>query len=873
MKKYKHLLIVTFLIPLTGIAQNTISPRLESVMNENKGKIVQAIFRLSEQWNADSALTLYSQQKITASQQAKQTVISCEKFTKQKQRSFLQAIEEVRTSGAKIQKIYPFKTANLIAVWANEITIRTLANHKDVSYVYYDHADYKLLPSYKGEIVESKSNATSGIIAIQARKMWELGYTGRGRKALGVDTGVNTEHPSIAKRFLGNYAPLSESFYSYNNVTPVDISNSSHGTHTIATVLGRTAKYGDTIGIAYNAYYMVSDPIVSITSEIRRMSEILECFEWALNPDGNPETTNDIPDVITNSWGLTNTYNIEDCDLPEMLVFNALEAAGVAVVFSAGNDGPEAGTIGIPANIARSTTNIFSVGAVNANNQTWPIANFSSRGPTNCPAEPGTPLHIKPEVVAPGVNVYSAQGLDSYGSLSGTSMAAPHVTGAVLLLKEAFPDVTGTEILMALYETSTDLGEVGEDNTYGRGMINVWAAFQYLSQSHTPAEPLTGGDIQISATALFEKIGNDTIISTEINIENIGTADVSIEKFDVSVNNQQFTKDTSIMVTVGGVSSVNLKFSIAELPQSIYYDIDIYVKTATGSDIDTINNKTALSLTKPYFVSLPYTETFENADFDLRGAKVIIRNPDNAFTWRSDTVPRFNGGTQSATMKFRFYSDLLQRDIMELFPIKIGNASELKLGFKYAYALGSIFTKDSLCVIISTDGVNYNDTVLIKTGETLATVNGWYYSKLFVPDTPDKWKYANVDLSQFIGNENIWIRFETVNDNGNDLFIDDIAVYEGEDPLPIDNETISASTQQLILYPNPAKSVVNVMFSQSVNKCNIRVFDLSGREIPVFFDFTSNNEIQIKLPYLRSGIYLVEVVYDNEVKTLRFIVN
>ena len=63
------------------------------------------------------------------------------------------------------------------------------------------------------------------------------------------------------------------------------------------------------------------------------------------------------------------------------------------------------------------------------------------------------------------------------------------------------------------------------------------------------------------------------------------------------------------------------------------------------------------------------------------------------------------------------------------------------------------------------------------------------------------------------------------------------------------------------------------MFSHSVNKYNIRVFDLAGREVPVYFDLTSNKEIQVKLPQLRQGIYLVEVVYDNEVKTLRFIVN
>ena len=68
-------------------------------------------------------------------------------------------------------------------------------------------------------------------------------------------------------------------------------------------------------------------------------------------------------------------------------------------------------------------------------------------------------------------------------------MAAPHVSGAILLLKEAFPFLSGEELLWALYLSAVDLGIPGEDNIYGMGMIDVHAAFQHLIQIHTPVDP------------------------------------------------------------------------------------------------------------------------------------------------------------------------------------------------------------------------------------------------------------------------------------------------------------------------------------------------------------------------------------------------
>ena len=107
----------------------------------------------------------------------------------------------------------------------------------------------------------------------------------------------------------------------------------------------------------------------------------------------------------------------------------------------------------------------------------YTIAGFSSRGPAgpNCGPEEN---RIKPEVSAPGVNIYSSVPGGGYGYLDGTSMAAPHVAGVVALMRSANPDVDVITIKQVLMATATDLGDAGEDNDYGHGFIDAYAAVQ-----------------------------------------------------------------------------------------------------------------------------------------------------------------------------------------------------------------------------------------------------------------------------------------------------------------------------------------------------------------------------------------------------------
>jgi subtilisin family serine protease len=176
-----------------------------------------------------------------------------------------------------------------------------------------------------------------------------------------------------------------------------------------------------------------------------------ECMEFLLAPyplGGDPFADGDVnlaPDVINNSWGCP---RMEGC-FPETLRtgVEALRAAGIMMVVSAGNEGPACGTAATPpANYDAS----FSVGATTVEGQ---AVGFSSRGPVG-----GLP---KPDIAAPGQLVRSSVPGDGYAYASGTSMAAPHVAGAVALLWSAdtilIGDVGGTEELLCRTATPREV--------------------------------------------------------------------------------------------------------------------------------------------------------------------------------------------------------------------------------------------------------------------------------------------------------------------------------------------------------------------------------------------------------------------------------
>jgi subtilisin family serine protease len=148
-------------------------------------------------------------------------------------------------------------------------------------------------------------------------------------------------------------------------------------------------------------------------------------------------------------------------------VVNELVDLGVVVVCAAGNEGYYGfRTINSPASAKKA----IAVGATSYNSST--IAGFSSKGPVGF----GDNITVKPDVVAPGVSIWSTVPPDGYTLMSGTSMATPHVSGVVALMLQANPNLTPEDVKEILAKTAVDLGEEGKDNVYGYGLVNAYYA-------------------------------------------------------------------------------------------------------------------------------------------------------------------------------------------------------------------------------------------------------------------------------------------------------------------------------------------------------------------------------------------------------------
>jgi bacillopeptidase F len=297
--------------------------------------------------------------------------------------------------------------------------------------------------------------------------VWTLGFTGQGIVVATLDTGVDLDHPALGPKWRGGTNSWFDPHGEHPD-TPTDLDG--HGTQTMGIIVAGEAG-GQAIGVAPGARWIAAKIFNDVGSTF--LSDIHLSFQWILDPDGNPNT-DDAPDVVNNSWGFGIPNN---CSLEFQPDIDALRAAGIAVVFAAGNTGPSAPSSESPANNPGS----LSVGAVDENLAIYDFFGVigSSRGPSACDAS------IFPRVVAPGVDVMTTD--LSFGGLlidpvlaTGTSVSAPHVAGGLALLKSAFGTVPLSALEAAIVETAQDLGDVGPDNVYGAGIIGLVAAYNRL---------------------------------------------------------------------------------------------------------------------------------------------------------------------------------------------------------------------------------------------------------------------------------------------------------------------------------------------------------------------------------------------------------
>ncbi|MDI3390072.1 S8 family serine peptidase [Streptomyces sp. B-S-A8] len=286
----------------------------------------------------------------------------------------------------------------------------------------------------------AESNAQIG-----SPEAWEAGLTGKGVKVAVLDTGVDADHPDLAGRIA-----TSKSFIEGQEVADKD----GHGTHVTSTVGGSGAgSDGKEKGVAPGAELAVGKVLSDEGSGTE--SQIIAGMEWAAK---------DVDAKIV-SMSLGSRAPSDGTDPMAQAVNTLTEETGALFVIAAGNSGAP-GSIGSPGAADAALT----VGAVDAQDQAAP---FTSKGPRYGDQA------LKPDLSAPGVEILAARsglapGSGLYTSMSGTSMATPHVAGAAALLAEKHPDWSGPQLKDALMSSAKTLTDSPYD--LGAGRVSVSGA-------------------------------------------------------------------------------------------------------------------------------------------------------------------------------------------------------------------------------------------------------------------------------------------------------------------------------------------------------------------------------------------------------------
>ena len=392
----------------------------------------------------------------------------------------LDILDQAAQAG-EARDIHSLWLANVVVAKATPAVVQQIADRDDVAYVNYDRpVGFDVFPVQPGQS-DGGGVITAiecGVQLMNAPTAWSNGYTGSGVIVADIDTGTCITHPDIANQIWvnpgeipgnnidddGNGYADDVNGWSFDGGGSSNFINDTngHGSHTAGTVAGDGTQ-GTECGMAPDATLQTIKFWNSLSGE----GAAWNCMQYSLDNGAA---------LSTNSYGWAHAWN-PDRVTWRMLCENAF-AAGFIQIFAAGNEG----TNGVDA--VRTPGDVPDQITVGATNCAMNIASFSSRGPVTWQNVSGyndwpyPPGKLKPTISAPGDGTVSHSICSGYRTLSGTSMATPHVAGAVALMLQANPNLDHYQVKQILKDIAIDRGTSGPDNTYGHGFVDAWAAVQ-----------------------------------------------------------------------------------------------------------------------------------------------------------------------------------------------------------------------------------------------------------------------------------------------------------------------------------------------------------------------------------------------------------
>lgn len=731
-----------------------IDPGLIDAFSKN-GR-VSYLVKLRTQADVDSAAKSARGGATPASAElkARSAVISSLRETAEvTQTGLLSELSKARAAG-EVTQLKSYWVSNMVSVTSSRGVMERLAKRNDVEKIYLN-GKIHLLAGEELKANSLEAAGTPGITTVEwgiqrvgAPAVWDqFGIDGTGVVVASLDTGVQGDHPALINQYRG-YNPVTGSFdqtYSWfdavngdNTSLPYD--DHGHGTHTVGTMVGLDADGTNQIGVAPGAKWIAAKILDAGGSGLEEW--ILAAGEWLLAPGGDPSKA---PDVVNNSWG--GGPGMQEWFRP---IVQAWRAAGIVPVFANGNDGPGPGTVASPGNYPES----IGVGATDISDG---LASFSGRGPSPYG-------EIKPELSAPGVNIRSSVPGSGYASgWSGTSMAAPHVAGAVALLKQADASLTVDEIEMILTSSADPMTNSQypnvPNNGYGHGILNAYTAVGMVASGigSVSGRVMTSGDDltspSITHTPVTEAFKHtDTPIVAQIT-DNVAVTAVYLRFRQPGM---RFWGIVDMERTAGdhknGTWSGVIPAEIASTPQIQYY-IEAVDYGNNHAFHGTSRNPHVITMLDG--ITPGYMQNFEGstAGWVSTGGVWEIGEPT------SGPGAAYSGTKVAATVLGGNYPD--NANAMLISPPIDLSGGPAALRFRHWYQLENGW--DFGVVAVTGDGGNTWETPLVYTG-----ANGSYQE-------------ATIDLTAYAGNPAVFVAFVLFSDfiiNEPGWYLDDIELYE-----------------------------------------------------------------------------------------------
>jgi subtilisin family serine protease len=465
-------------------------------------------------------------------------------------------VSELEAAGVDYE---PFWISNRVLVKHGDLALATeLAAQSEVKEIHETTVIQPDKPVLHPSSDKGLNGPEWGLQAIHAPEAWAMGATGAGIVVSSVDSGVDGHHPALESKYRGYQADGTfDNDYNFFDTAgacgasgdPCDAD--SHGTHTMGTMVGSDGS--NQIGVAPDAKWVESNGCATCED-----ADLLEAGQWQVAPtkqDGSDPDPPKRPNIVNNSWGYRAAGLIDDWYSD---VVNSWAAAGIWGAWSAGNAGPTCSTTSSPG----ANTIDYSAGAFDSSGA---IAYFSSRGP----GEDGL---TKPNIAAPGVAVRSSVPGGGYALGDGTSMASPHVAGAVALLWSYAPslvgDIEGTRALLdatAKDVNDTSCGGTAEDNNvWGEGKLDVVALLE--AAPHDAVGTVHGtvtsaGAPVAGASVRFDGENDRNFVTAED-----GTFEGPVTEGDYTVTASAFglvTQTSHVTVTEDETTTVDFDLAVA----------------------------------------------------------------------------------------------------------------------------------------------------------------------------------------------------------------------------------------------------------------------------------------------------------------------